>query len=229
MIFFPHAGGSASYYRPLAGRLAPRFDAMAIQYPGRQDRRLEPGPVDITELAAQIVAATGPLLRPPFAFFGHSMGAVVAYETARLLAAEGCPQPAVLVVSARRAPGLLRVDPVRSADDRALIADVRALAGAGAAALDDEDLREMVLPALRSDYRAVERYHHRAGAALTCPVVGLAGRTDPRARPADVAAWADHTTGLFTLHEFAAGHFFIDTEQAAVAGVIGDAVQIAGP
>lgn len=228
VILFPHAGGAASYYRALAARLAPQFDARVVQYPGRQDRRLEPGPDDITELAAQIVGATGARLQPPFAFFGHSMGAVVAFETARLLAAAGSPQPAVLLVSARRAPSLPRVEPVRSADDHALIADVRALAGAGAGALDDEELLEMVLPALRSDYRAIERYRYRPGAALACPVIGLAGRTDPRASPADVAAWADHTAGPFVLHEFTGGHFFIDSEQAAVAGVIGAALGIGG-
>ncbi|MER5387223.1 alpha/beta fold hydrolase, partial [Streptomyces sp. NPDC002688] len=103
LLCLPHAGGSASFYHPLARRLGADVETLAVQYPGRQDRRTEEPVTDIGRLAGHVVAALDAEDDRPLALFGHSMGAVVAFETARQLSAAGRP-PAVLIVSGRRAP-----------------------------------------------------------------------------------------------------------------------------
>ena len=124
LVCLPHAGGSASYYLPMAQALAPGADVLAAQYPGRQDRYAEPPSESVRELAERIVEAVGGDDRP-LALFGHSMGAVVAYEMALQLEAAG-RAPVRLFVSGRRAPSALRDGRrLRRASDTELIEAVR--------------------------------------------------------------------------------------------------------
>ncbi|MGW4161949.1 thioesterase II family protein, partial [Streptomyces sp. NPDC004788] len=130
------------------------------------------------------------------------------------------PPPAALLVSGRPAPSRHRTGADRLRDDRALLAKVRSLGGTGAGLLDDPDLRELVLPVLRSDYGALAAYRPTVASPLSCPVVGLTGENDTEAAPEEVSAWAAHTTGSFALRSFPGGHFFLTDHLADVADLV---------
>jgi surfactin synthase thioesterase subunit len=221
-VCFPHAGGSAGFYLPFSAALYPRIEVLAIQYPGRQDRGGEPFVETITELA-DVVAAV--LLAAeddrPLALFGHSMGALVAYEVARRLEAVGTAL-AGLFVSARGAPSGPRPAASRHRSDADLVAALRRLDGTDAAVLTDAALLQLILPAVRNDFRALDSYTYRPGAGLGCPVTALVGDADPTTTIAQADAWRRHTTGAFARHVFPGGHFYLTTQRPAALEAISD-------
>lgn len=220
LVCFPHAGGAASWYRPMAVALGSDAGVLAVQYPGRQDRRAEPPVDDVVELARRVAPVFADGDRRPLVFFGHSMGAVVAFEVARELAARGLPGPAHLFASGRRAPTRYRDERVHERDDDGVIAEVEALGGTDARVLRDPELRQMVLPALRADYRAVETYRCPPGPPLTCPVTALTGDADPQTTLDEAAAWREATDGEFALEVFPGGHFFLAERQPEVVRAV---------
>ena len=220
LVCFPHAGGAASYYVPLARALTPGIEVLAVQYPGRQERHREPVVDDIHRLADHIYAARSGWLGEPYAFFGHSMGAILAYEVARRIAAAAEPGPVCLFVSGRRSPASRRVDNVHLRDDAGLVAELRKLGGTDRRFLEDPELLAMILPATRGDYKAIETYAYRDGPPLACPVVALTGDADPNTTVEEAAAWRAHSTGPFDLRVFAGDHFFLEPHRAEVARLL---------
>ncbi|MFJ9153528.1 thioesterase II family protein [Streptomyces sp. NPDC102270] len=221
LVCFPHAGGSAAYFRPLAQSLAPRVETLAVQYPGRQDRRHEPLLDSVPALADAAFAALRRELEGPFAFFGHSLGAIVAFEVARRFEQLTPQGPVRLFASARRAPSVGRDERVHLLDDAGLIAELNTLGGTAAGVLDDPELRALVLPIVRADYRAVETYAPvPAGARLTCPVSVFVGGSDHLAPLPEARAWEGHTTKGADVRLFDGGHFYLDENTGAVAAAV---------
>ncbi|MCJ0873072.1 thioesterase II family protein [Streptomyces sp. AP-93] len=220
LVCFPHAGGSAGWFRPLTQALTPRVEGLAVQYPGRQDRRRERLVDSVQELADAAFAALRRELEPPFAFFGHSLGAVVAFEVARRFEQLTPAGPVRLFASARRAPSVVRDETVHLRDDAGLIHEMIRLGGTEEGVLDDSEIRQMVLPVVRADYRAIETYRAAPGARITCPVSVLVGDRDPVTPVADAAAWGAHTTKGTDLHVFAGGHFYLEPKITEVAAAI---------
>ena len=210
LVCFPHAGGSASFYFAVSAALRGWFDVLAVQYPGRQDRRDEE-PIDsIAVLADRVFAALGPWLDDgPMAFFGHSMGSVVAYEVARRMEREAGVSPAALIVSGRRAPSRRRTETVHRRDDDGIVAELRRLSGTDASLLADDDVVRMILPAIRGDYRAIETYAHEPGPPLACAITAFLGDEDTQVTIDEARAWAEHTAGGFELRMFRGGHFYL--------------------
>ncbi|MCX4751625.1 alpha/beta fold hydrolase [Kitasatospora sp. NBC_01287] len=210
LVVFPHAGGAAGYFTPLAQALAPAVRVLAVQYPGRLERRAEPPVPDLRELARQAGEA---VLRyapaGPVAYFGHSMGALVAFEAALLGERGDGPSPHGLIVSGGRAPGLTRVEPALLHSDLALVEEVLMLGGSSREVLENEDLRALVLPALRADYRALGGYAADPLARLDCPVSVLVGDRDPLVTPAQARRWQDHAAGRFTFRVLPGDHFYL--------------------
>jgi pyochelin biosynthetic protein PchC len=221
LVCFPHAGGSASYFRPLSEALADQVNVLAVQYPGRQDRIRETCLSTIDELADAVYPAVEALVAGPIALFGHSMGAILAFEVATRLKQRRAINPLALFASGRRAPSAWRSPSnVHLLDDRGLVRELGRLSGTDTRLLEEESVLRMILPPLRGDYRAIECYVHQPGTLLDCPIVALVGDADDSVDRAEAQAWEGHTEGEFTLHSFSGGHFYLVQHQAAVVDLI---------
>ncbi|GAA2480562.1 thioesterase II family protein [Streptomyces longisporus] len=218
LLCLPHAGGSASFFLPLARALAPKVDVVAVQYPGRQDRRAERPIDDLVTLADRICGLLDPTPRRPLTVFGHSMGALLGFEIARRLEADG-RGPVRLLASGRRGPATHRDERVHRSDED-IMADVRALSGTASLLLGDEEVMRAALPALRADYTAVETYHCEPDATVACPITVLTGDDDPKTTVDEAKAWDRHTTGGFDLRVFSGGHFFVSTRMQEITELL---------
>ncbi|GAB2563344.1 thioesterase II family protein [Nocardia heshunensis] len=224
LICFPHAGGSALSYGPLARTLGPRFRVLGVQYPGRQDRRREPLLDNIADLVEGVLPELRELLPQTagYSLFGHSMGAVVAFEICRRLEQDRAMPPSTLFVSGRIAPARKGFHGVHRYSDQELIRHLLDFGGTPAALLEDPEFRSIILAVTRSDYRAIETYTCAPEAVVESPLVALVGDSDPATSIADLNEWRTHTTGPFTQTSFPGGHFYIDANSHGVAQLIRD-------
>lgn len=222
LVCFPHAGGSASFYFSASRALRGDVEVLAVQYPGRQDRRAEPCVTSITELADCIFRVLRSMSGPPLALFGHSMGAITAFEVARRLEREMGAVAVRLFVSGRRAPSRHYDEYVHLRDDQGILTEVKALNGTDARVFDNEEIMRMSLPSLRGDYRAIESYRGGEGVQVSCPISMLVGDSDPRVTLDDALAWRTHTTAEFDSHIFPGGHFYLGAQQSQVLKLIRD-------
>ncbi|WP_229397552.1 thioesterase II family protein [Micromonospora okii] len=209
LVAFPHAGGAASFYSKWA-RLLPRgVELLAVQYPGRQDRAGEPCATTMSELVGPIVEALASVPGPELAVLGHSMGAAVAVEVARRIEQRDGRALARLFVSGRPAPHLQPAEDVHTGGDEALLADLRRLGGTEEELFSDASLREMVLPALRADYRLIETYQPDGEIVLDTPITALCGDSDPEVTPEQAEAWRRCTRGDFRHRVLPGDHFYL--------------------
>ncbi|CAL9649390.1 thioesterase [Streptomyces sp. DH-12] len=222
LVCLPHAGGSASFYFPMAKAVPAPVDVLGVQYPGRQDRRTEPAVTDLHDLADQVTAALLPWTDRPLALFGHSMGATLGYEVARRLEEHHDVVLTQLFASGRRAPSRYVHETVHLRDDDGLITELKRLSGTDSQVLGDEELLRMVLPAIRADYRAAETYTYRPSAPLRSPVTVLTGDADPKVTVEQARAWAEHTEGPFDFHVFPGGHFYLANHQPQIVRIVTD-------
>ena len=225
LICFPHAGAGAGTFRPLARTAPPGIDVLGVQYPGRQDRYREPCVDSIPLLADRIHEALIPALDRPFGLFGHSMGALLAFEVARRCESGGGARPSWLCVSGRRAPSTYRDERMHLEDDAGLVREILTVGGTDRRLFEEPEMLAFVLPTVRSDYRAVETYAFAPGPPLTCPITALTGKDDPKVTVPEAQQWAAFTTGGFTLRVFPGGHFFIDEHRTEITGIIADALR----
>ena len=220
LVCFPHAGGAASYFHPWPAGLAPGIEVLAVQYPGREDRAAEPCLTTAADLADQIHAALGPSLPGTFAFFGHSMGAILAFEVARRIARDQGRGPGAPVRVWPAAPPRHRHRNLHRAGNPALIAELASLGGTDPRILQDSEVLELILPVIRGDYTASETYRFAPGPPLSCDITAMTGDRDALNTPAEAAAWSAHTTGAFTLRVYPGGHFYLDHCRAQVLKMI---------
>jgi pyochelin biosynthetic protein PchC len=220
VVLFPHGGGSASYYRSWTVAAPWDVEFASVQYPGREDRFAEPVPADMAGLVDVVAAGLrhdGPPL--PAVLFGHSMGAVVAYEIGRRLTAAG-ESPAALIVSGHPAPHLARPGQVHLGSDEALIEELRRTEATNLDLLDDVTVMRAYLPVIRSDYRLSETYRPLPGARLRAPVTVLHGERDPEVTAAEADGWRESTDGACDRRVFPGGHFYLDDHRDTVVGLL---------
>jgi surfactin synthase thioesterase subunit len=215
LFCLPHAGGSAVFYRTWAKEISPAVEVHAVQYPGRSDRIADPFVTDAHQLARLVAGAMAPLLDRPVALFGHSMGAVLAYEVARLLQERGAP-PVHVFASGTRAPHDRENEHVSDKDDDGVVAAMVKLGGTDAEALQDPELRELVLPYVRNDFKLIEEYRHRPGTRLTVPLTALVGDSDDHVSEEQARRWSEVTDGAFALRVFPGDHFYLVPNQSEV-------------
>lgn len=207
---FPYAGGGASLYRRIESFFPEEYEVVPVQLPGREER-LRDAPHNSMEALVQSAAnELQPLVRGRCVFLGYSLGALVAYEVARELSRRRRPIER-LIVAAAESPTAFSGEVPESCepDDEALINRLRGLGATPLGLLSSPEMMEVVLPAIRSDFRILESYQHEPGMRLQCPIEALAGQDDEDAPPSAMAAWAEVTTGPFQLNAMPGGHFFI--------------------
>ncbi|MER6470631.1 thioesterase II family protein [Streptomyces collinus] len=223
VLFFPHAGGAASFYAPFARLFPEGYHVAAVQYPGRQERFGEPLVESVEGLADRVV----PSLRRwaaepvPLVLVGHSMGASVAFESVLRLGRAGASGQCRLVVSGRAAPSRPRETPACDTDQE-ILDHIAGLGGTDAAVIRDPDLMDLFLPALRNDYRAVTRYRPAPDAVVDTPLLCLTGDRDPRVAPDEAAAWKSHTSAGFRLEILPGEHFFLTDHPDTVVRLVAE-------
>jgi len=215
-VVFPHAGGAAVGYRKFAAALAAGGDTYIVQYPQRADRLTDPAPHTVHDLARGLFVAAPWRRVAPLRLFGHSMGAVVAFEFARIAESRGAAVQR-LWASAAPAPSAVAEMPELPTSHDELILDVADLGGTDADLLADPEFAELLVTAIRSDYQAINRYTCDADVQLRADISALGAHGDHRVSPANLERWENHTAGAFDLSWYDGGHFYIDDHIDAVA------------
>ena len=229
LLCLPCAGGSAMMFRRLATALPDWIEVCPVELPGRGLRGEEACIDDAAALVAALARGLAPLADRPYALFGHSMGAILAFEVARCAEREWARRPVAVAVSAMRAPhlpaGFRRMSTL---PDAGLLDSVRALGGVPDSVWRDPSLCQMLVPLLRADFRVCDTYEPTpSGGALRCPILALAGARDPLATPAELAAWRQYSAPGFEHHTLPGGHFFIHDHLPALASHLVDHVTAA--
>ncbi|WP_165845501.1 thioesterase II family protein [Streptacidiphilus pinicola] len=216
LFCFHPAGAGPNFYRSWGERLPQDVEVVAVHLPGREGRFLEPPLSDYSPVVAELHAALRTALDRPYALFGHSMGALLAYGVAVAAARHGDPAPERLLLSGCGGPGTVQTKGGRAVwSDAELVADLREMGGTPEEVLAEPDLLKLILPVLRADYALCDSFHAAppAGPLLDVPLTVLGG-VDDHYGPADLARWSAVTSGPTTQYAFPGGHFFLAAESA---------------
>lgn len=226
LFCFPYAGGGASIYRQWPPALPAQVEICPITLPGREMRLRETLYTRLTPLVEALAEALEPSLDRPFAFFGHSMGGLIAFETARELRRQGYPQPLHLFISARAAPHISRIDPPLShLPDAAFASELqRRYAGIPAAIFHDPELMALYLPILRADLELLETYSYSAEEALDFPISAYGGMQDLMVTPDKITPWQKQTSREFNRALFPGNHFFLQSQQTQLLATLSGAL-----
>jgi medium-chain acyl-[acyl-carrier-protein] hydrolase len=221
LLCLPHAGAGAATYRAWGAGLPPEVGLCPIQPPGRESRSFEPPYRHVAPLVADLVDELDGILDTPYAVFGHSVGALVAFELVRQIRRSGLPMPMHLFVSGRHAPHLSSdQEQLRDLPTDELARTLAALGGTPSQVLADPDLLESIAPLLRADFSVNETYEYTVEAPLDVGITAFAATADARAERSQVAAWREHTSADFQLYLLPGGHFAVLKEAPFVHGRI---------
>jgi medium-chain acyl-[acyl-carrier-protein] hydrolase len=214
LVCFPSAGSGIAPFASWARRLPEHVEACLVRLPGRETRIREAPYRNLNRLVDDLAPEIEMHLDKPAAFFGHSMGAAIAYELVRRFREQGRSHAARLIVSARRAPQLEDPDPpMHVLSDADLVAELRRrYDGIPSAILETPELLEVFLPTLRADCELLETYHWQAVPRLDVPVAAFGGSGDRRVGEQDLAAWSEQTSQEFRLRMFPGGHFYVHSD-----------------
>lgn len=213
LFCFPYAGTGASVYRGWAQAFPAAVGVYAIQLPGRENRIAEKPMTDLGALVESLAEALRPHLTRPFLFFGHSLGARIAFELARTIRSHWGLQPCRLLVSGSRAAHLPELRPLHQLPDDDFVAELRRFSGTPEAILQSKELMDLFLPILRADFMVDETYVYTESEPLDCPIFAFCGTEDIEATPKEMNAWARHTSADFSLELIDGGHFFLQTQK----------------
>lgn len=210
LFCFSYAGGGASTYHFWPYDLPDEIEVCPIQLPGREARLMEPAFFRIEPLVQVLAQQILPYLDKPFAFFGHSMGALVCFEMARFLRRSYKFQPEHLFVSARQAPQLSsNHDPIHQLPDAEFLNKLREYNGMSEEVLQNSELMKILLPILRADFAIGETYIYTVDDAFSCPLSAFGGKKDSHISYDGLRAWQSQTTGPFAMHMFPGDHFYL--------------------
>lgn len=222
VLCVPYAGAGAGVYRPWQQEPGPLLWPVPLQLPGREEEFTRPfhGSIGaaVADLVQRVRAEAG---HEPFVLFGHSLGAVLAYETTRQLLASGGPTPAQLVVSGSASPRRRRPPGPVADSDKLTVARLRELTGAPLQALEDAELRELLLPALLADLAILVGYRPpRDPVPLPLPVTAIRGSADATVLVEDCQDWEAYTSAAFRCVELPGGHMYLDNSWPALRQIL---------
>jgi medium-chain acyl-[acyl-carrier-protein] hydrolase len=211
LFCFPHAGGSAHLFRTWPEALREEIEVCPVELPGRGLRIRESFFESIEDLAASAAVGMAELFEEPFALFGHSMGALIAFELARILETQQAVSPVALLAAGAVAPPLRRVEaPSWHFPDAEFRQKLREINGTPSELLADDQMMEFLMPMIRADFRAVQTYTYRDGQTLTCPIAAFGGLNDKDVPLEKLKGWQGCTRGSFSYSLFNGDHFFIN-------------------
>ncbi len=221
LLCLPFAGGSSVAYREWGRQLPDSIEVLALELPGRGQRLMEPLVTHLPDLVRQIAHNIQDELDRPFAFFGHSMGATLAWELSHYLITQYNNEPAFLFLSGRSAPHLNdREEPIHQLSDEQFWEKIRSFEGTPPEILQHKELMELLLPIIRADFKMVETYEHRNRPPLNIPMTILGGLEDESTPKEYLDAWREYTTASFSLRMFPGGHFFLQKHTAKILELI---------
>lgn len=221
LICIPYAGGSAYIFNNWPKHLPKSVQVCAIQLPGRGRRIKEPAFTRLSDIVPPLTEALLPHLGSRFAFFGHSMGALISFEVIRELRRVHRLKAMHLFVSGCFAPHMPDPNPLYSLPDHEFVDELKRLQGVPPAELDNTELMQLMLPTLRADCLVTETYAHKNDLPLECPITVFGGTEDTIAKERDLAEWQRHTTRQFSRHIFPGKHFFFDSAEVAILQIVG--------
>lgn len=221
LFCFPYAGGAASVFSKVLNGLPSEIEVCPVELPGRGSRLSETPVKDLESLVEIVAEELAPHLDQPFAFFGHSMGALLGFELARYLRRTRRLEPIHLLVSAGRAPQVRVSGPATwDLQDHQLVDKMRRLNGTPQAVLDNPELMALVLPIIRADLVAIDSYVYRDEPPLSCPITALGGLQDSSVTREELCPWREQTSESFTLRMLPGDHFFLHSAQQTVREVL---------
>ncbi len=228
LFCFPYSGGGASVYARWAPLLPESLELCAAQPPGREDRLAEPFASTVAALIDSLRESVCAYLDLPFVFFGHSSGAIVAFELARSLRAHGLPTPQRLIASACCAPHLRWPSPaLHELPDHQLAEELRRLNGMREEALMSRELMELLLPRIRADLALLALYRCDGSRQLDCPVTAIGGLYDRSVSRQELLGWGEQTTASFRLRMVPGDHFYVNNAPDTILPlVIGEAEEV---
>lgn len=210
LFCLPYAGAGSRVFGEWHQLLPPEIDVRPVVLPGREGRSAEPPHVHLPALVDGLVETLAPQLGDRFAMFGHSMGAILAFELARALRRRGLGEPVHLFVAASRPPQRVAEPPhFHGLPDAELIAELRGMNPKDGSYLEDPQLLRVLLPRLRADFALVETYEYVPEPRLSCPVSAYGALDDPDVTYVDLLGWQDVTAGDFAVRMFVGDHFFV--------------------
>lgn len=218
LFCFPYAGGNSYIFRSWRDRLSQTVEICPIELPGR-GIKMKSTPLDrIEPLVKEIALEIRPYLDKPFAFFGHSMGALISFELAHFIRRQYNLEPAHLFVSGRRAPQTkdLRA-PLHHLPEADFLEELRQLNGTSEEILNNRELMSLLTPILRADFAVLETYVYVSQAKLNCPISVFGGLQDKEVSIEQLEAWQEQTNNTFCLKMFSGDHFFIDSSRSFIS------------
>jgi medium-chain acyl-[acyl-carrier-protein] hydrolase len=230
LFCFHHAGGSPTLFHAWKDRLPEQIELWVVRLPGRGDRASESPFKRIAPVVQEVSEALVPFLNEPFAFYGHSMGAAIAFETARLVRRRHGAQPTRLLVSSCQAPQRLYFAlPTYDLPEADFIEELRSLKTTPQPLFDDPRLLMMMLPMIRADVELLQTYEYLADAPLDCPITVFGGLQDQVVRLAGLMGWRKQTTAQANLHLLPGDHFFINSYQQAFLELLSEEINASIP
>jgi medium-chain acyl-[acyl-carrier-protein] hydrolase len=227
LFCFPYAGGSSQIYRNWGKALPPSVAVCPAHLPGRE-RRLSEKPFTRAQALVEAIAeAILPSLDKPFAFFGHSMGALISFELTRYLRRHNRPQPTHIFISGSRAPQLRDNDsPTYNLPDAEFAEELRRLNGTPSEVLEHPELMELMTPLLRADFEVCQTYHYTQERAFDCPITAFGGLNDEGVNGEMLKGWEEQTTGRFRLWMLPGDHFFVNSAQERILKILSQELPI---
>ncbi len=222
LICFPYAGGGAQIFNNWQAAFA-QIQICAVQYPGRGRRVSEEPFTDCRELVQALLPNLLPFLNKPFAFFGHSMGAIIAYEVARNVQEQHGLKLERLIASGRRGPQLPPTERVTyNLPDPEFIEELRRLNGTPHEVLDHPELMQLMMGIIRADFQLTQTYQFSPGPQLSCPFSIFGGLEDAHVTPEHLEAWCELTSSECSIKMFEGDHFFLQTNDKPLLRAINE-------